>query len=44
MTELDKGDQKVEGKIKDLILKVAKDVASGFAVEDKKPEEVSDNG
>lgn len=32
MTALDKGDQKVEGKMKDLILKVAKGVASDFAV------------
>ena len=35
MTELDKGDQKVEGTIRDLILKVAKDVASDYAVSEK---------
>lgn len=31
MTELNKGDQKVEGKMKDLIIKVAKTVATDFA-------------
>jgi F-type H+-transporting ATPase subunit alpha len=35
MTELDKGDQKVEGKVKDLILKVAEAVASDFKAEAK---------
>lgn len=35
MTELDKGDKKVEGPIRELILKIAKDVASDFAVSDK---------
>lgn len=34
MTELNKGDQKVEGPMKDLILKVAKAVASDFAVKE----------
>ena len=38
MTALDKGDQKVEGAVKDLILKVAKDVASDFAVDEKEVE------
>lgn len=35
MTALDKGDQKVEGEMKDLILKVAKNVASDFAVKEE---------
>jgi len=39
MTELDKGDQKVEGTIRDLILKVAKDVASDFAVKNEEVKE-----
>jgi len=35
MAELNKGDQKVEGKMKDLILKVATDVASDFVVKEE---------
>ncbi len=35
MTELNKGDQKVEGKMKDLILKVANQVASDFVVKEE---------
>ena len=35
MTELNKGDQKVEGAMRDLILKVAKNVASDFAVKEE---------
>ena len=35
MTELDKGDQKVEGAVKDLILKVATAAASDFVVKDE---------
>ena len=35
MQDLDKGDQKVEGAIKDLILKVATAVASDFAVKEE---------
>ncbi|MCA9313407.1 F0F1 ATP synthase subunit alpha, partial [Candidatus Saccharibacteria bacterium] len=35
MASLDKGDQKVEGEIKDLILKAAKAVASDFAVKEE---------
>lgn len=38
MTALDKGDQKVEGEMKDLILKVAKNVASDFALKEVKSE------
>jgi F-type H+-transporting ATPase subunit alpha len=36
MTELDKGDQKVEGAMKDLILKVARAVASDFVISEEK--------
>ena len=38
MTALDKGDQKVEGEMKELILKVAKAVASDFALKEVKSE------
>ena len=38
MTELDKGDQKVEGKMKDLILKVAQGVASDYKVKEEAKE------
>ena len=44
MTTLDKGDQKVEGPIKDLILKVAKAVASDFAVKEDKDANKDVNG
>lgn len=39
MNELNKGDQKVEGKMKDLILKVAKAVASDYKVKETAKEE-----
>lgn len=39
MEKLNKGDQKVEGDLKDLIMKVANAVASDFAVEQPKQEE-----
>ncbi|MCA9313618.1 hypothetical protein KDA08_04895, partial [Candidatus Saccharibacteria bacterium] len=35
MASLDKGDQKVEGAMRELILKAANNVASDFAVSDK---------
>ncbi len=41
MQDLDKGDQKVEGPIKDLILKVAKAVASDFVVSENKENQES---
>jgi len=40
MTELDKGDQKVEGSVRDLIMKVANAVASDFAVPEKEAEKL----
>jgi len=43
MTDLDRGDQKVEGPVKDLILKVAKAVASDFAISDKKADTEESN-
>ncbi len=39
MTTLDKGDQKVEGDMKELILKVAKAVASDFVVKEEEAKE-----